>query len=433
MFKNLWNIILNLFGKKIQYDEKEINNNDKYTANYEFTKDINFTAIFSNKLANLTISDSTVDVIGEDKRTELLQDTLKRLNKKLKKVVARELGTGGCLVVPYVANNKIYFNILAQNRLMINKAYGDDIVDCTILADVIHKQYVTYYRWADYVLENGNLTIKYRATNDNAPTNLNAISEWANIPEEVHISNVEKMPFMYIKSPIDNRKETDNYGVPITYGCDKLIIDILSTLGQINREFDLKEAFVGADSTMFNGEGALPKNGLFRKINAGEDSFFEIFSPEIRESSYYTKLLNQCALLEKQVGTSRGILTERESTNATATEIRASMKDTFDLIDDIRNVLVEGLKDFLYACDVLANYYNLVPSGNYELKTDWDYSLIEDTQNTFNQLIQGKNLGVIKDVELRQFIKPDETVEEAEQAINDIKEKEPNIKDLIGE
>lgn len=434
MFKNLWNVILSLFGKKIDYDETKINDNNKFVSNYEAIKEINFTAIFSNKLANITVSDSVIDVVGDDKRTMLLQDTLKRLNKKLKKVVARELGTGGCIVVPYVANNKIYFDILAQNRLMINKSYGDDIVDCTILADIKTLGKDKVYRWTDYVLdENKVLTMRFRATNDNGPIELVSVPEWKNIKDEATISNVEKMPFMYIKSPIDNRKESDEYGVPITYGCDKLISEILNTIEQIIREFDLKEAFVGADSTMFNGNGALPTNGLFRKINAGEDSFFEVFSPEIRESSYFTKLVNLCSLLEKQIGTSRGIITDRESTNATATEIKASQKDTFDLVDDIREILNDGLLDFLYACDVLANYYNLVPMGKYELKTDWSYSMIEDTSTAFNQLLTGVNQGVIKKVELRQFIKPDESAEDAQKVIDEIRASEPTTKDLLGD
>lgn len=433
MFKKLWDTVLVLFGKKIEYNEETFNDNNKYTNNYENIKDINFTAIFSNKLANITVSDSTINVEGDNKRAELLQDVLKRLMKKLKKIVARELGTGGCIVVPYVANNKIYFDILAQNRLMINKAYGDDIVDCTILADVLVKGTNKYYRWADYRLENNILTIKYRATSDNGPIQMNIVSEWENIPEEISINNVVKMPFMYVKSPVDNRKENDEYGVPITYGCEKQIDEILETLDQIIREFELKEAFVGADSTMFNGNGALPSNGLFKKINAGEDSFFEIFSPEMRESAYYSKLMNQCAMLEKQIGTSKGILTERETNTATATEIKAAQKDTFDLVDDIRTELNEGILDFLDACDVLMNYYNLVPFGEYELKTDWDYSLIEDTTSAFNQLIQGINQGVISKIELRQYLKPDETIEESRQAIAEIEQNNPSVRDLLGE
>lgn len=424
-----------MFSKKQEIDEKAVDNNLKYTSNYEDTKDINFTSIFSNKLANYTISDCNIDLVGDDKRTELLRDVLKRLLKKLKKVVSRQLGTGGTIVIPYVANNKLYFNIISQSRFIINKRYGEDIVDCTILAEVIEKGNIKYYRWTDYVLENGTLVIRHRGTTDNGIIELSNVPEWKDI-QDTAISNVIKMPFMYVKSPIDNRRENDEYGVPITYGCDKQITEIRVTLEQILREYSLKEAFVGADSTMFkdsaNGKG-LPTNGLYRKINSGEDSFWEVFDPAIRDTSLYNKLMNQCALLEKQIGTSKGILTERESSNATATEIKASLKDTFDIVDDIRTELTDGLDDFLYACEVLLNYYNLAPIGKYELKTDWSYDMIEDSQQAFSQLVQGVSQGVIKKEELRQFIKPEETLEEAEKAIQQIKEQNPTTKDLLGE
>lgn len=406
--------------------------NDNFTAMYEEDKNINFTAIFANKLANYTVSDSNIDIVGDNQRADLLRKIIKKLKKKLKKIIARELGTGGVLVVPYVNNNKLYFNVISQNRLSINKMIGDDIVDCTILAEHVVRDRNHYYRWADYTLENGNLYIRYRATLDDDPIEMTIIPEWQNI-EDISITNVDRMPFMYIKSPTDNRKEMDKYGAPITYGCDKQIEKIINDLEQIDREYKLKDVFVGADSTMFKGENALPTNGLYKKINSGEDNFWEVFDPAFRDTSLYNKLINDFALLEKQVGTSKGILTDAQTSNATATEIKKMLKETFDIVDDIQDGLEDGLDDFLYACNVLANYYNLSPQGEYELSTDWSYSLLEDSQQEFSQLMQGESRGVIKKAELRQFLKPGETLEEAQNVIDEIKSESPRTEDLVGE
>ena len=428
----MWNKILALFGKKQVINDKRLLDNEEFTYEYEDIKDINFTAIFANKLANYTVSDSNIDVIGDSPRAILLNDVLKRLKKQLKKAVSRDLGTGGVLVIPYVARNKIYFNILSQNRFIINKRVGEDIIDCTVLAEHIVKDDEHYYRWADYTLQDGNLYIRYHATNEDTKIDMKSIVEWANI-EDMAISNVEKMPFMYIKSPADNRHENSDYGVPITFGCKKQINKIMHTLEQIEREFDLKEVFVGADVTMFNGDNALPTNGLYKKVNAGDDEFWEVFDPAFRDEPLFNKLMNQCAMLEKQVGTSKGILTDVETSNATATEIKKMLKDTFDLVDDIRASLEDGINDFISACDVLANYYNLSPQGEYEVTYDWSYDLLEDSASTFSQLVQGVNQGVIKKVELRQFLKPSETIEEAQTAVDEIKEQNPTTKDLLGE
>ena len=119
-FINLWNKILALFNKKQVINDKRLLDNEEFTFEYEKTNDINFTAIFANKLANYTVSDSNVDVTGDSPRAKLLNEVLKRLKKQLKKAVSRELGTGGVLVIPYVTRNKIYFNIISQNRFLIN-------------------------------------------------------------------------------------------------------------------------------------------------------------------------------------------------------------------------------------------------------------------------------------------------------------------------
>ena len=431
MFMKFWNKVLALFGKKQLSDDLLIQANDKFTYDYENINDINFTAIFANKLANITISDSNIDVVGDNKRAELLQETLKRLKKKLKKIVARDLGTGGVLVVPYVNRNKIYFNVITQNRFLINKMIGDDIVDCTIMAEHIVRNREHYYRWADYTLENNNLYIRYRSTLDGEPIEMTLIPEWANI-ENMSITNVDKMPFMYIKSPIDNRKEMDKYGAPITYGCDKQIAKIIKDLEQIDREYSLKEAFVGADSTMFKGDDALPTNGLYKKINAGEDNFWEVFDPAFRDTSYYNKLMNDFALIKKAVGTDRGILTEPLSTYQNKDEARRANQNTFSIIDDVRDSLEEGLRDFLYACDVLANYFGLGPQGEYELSTDWSYTILEDSTQEFSQLCQGESRGVIRKAELRQYLKPNETLEEAQAVIDEIKKESPKTQDLLG-
>lgn len=432
MIRTLWDKILALFNKKKNVADEDLEDNERYVIDYEDNTNINFTAIFANKLANYTMSDSNIDIVGDSSRAKLFKKVVKKLKRKMKKkVIARMLGTGGVLVVPRVANRKLYFDVISQNRLSINKKIGDDITDCTILAEHIVKDLKHYYRWADYTLENGNLYIRYRSTMENSPISIKSVQEWSNI-EDISITNVDRMPFMYLKSPVDNRKETDDYGVPITYGCDKQISKIMKTLDQIDREFDLKQVIILMDSTMFKGDTTLSNNGLYKKVNSGDDTFHQIFDPAFRDTPLFNKLMNECALLEKEIGTSKGILTEIDTHNATATEIKKMLKDTFDIVDDIRSSIEDGLEDFVYACDVLINYFGLAPQGEYEITEDWSYDLLEDPAQTFNQLIQGHSKSVIKDEELRQFLKPNETLEESKKIVEEIKKKRPSVKDLLG-
>lgn len=433
MFKSIIKYILNnIFKVKTETTDKEINDNSKYAMMYESIDNINFDAIFSNKLANYVINDSNLNIEGDNARTELLNKVGQSLWKQGKKIVSMGFGYGGIVIVPYVKGGKLYRSLVPQSRFTIDEMDGETITGATILAErkIVNGtiNQTVYLRWTNYKIENGNLTITQQFS-DEKGNKIPTPEFWKNIQEVQTITNVDRCPFGFIKSPINNRKSNDKYGVPITYGCEATILEIKTTLKQLIREYELKECFVGADVTMFNGKNALPQNGLFKKIDSTSDDFFEVFDPQFRD--YTTRLQELYKRLEHEIGTSYGILSEVDTRQATATEIKRSMYDTFTICDDMRTNIEKGLDDFFYACNVLANAYNLSPQGEYNLSFEWSYSLLEDTQTEWNQLTWGNNKGIISDVELRQWLKPDEDIKDSEKAIEEIRQNQANIEDII--
>lgn len=434
MFQKFIMWIFRLFNIQSQTTQKEVEDNQKYAVEYERIDEINFNSIFSNKLANYVINDSNVNITGENARVELLDKTIQSMWRKAKKITSMAFGYGGVILVPYVKSGKIYYNIVSQSRVTIDEVEGENIIGATIIAD---KKTVnrgignskTYYRLTNYRVRNGNIEITQKFTDENGHE-VAVPDFWKNIELKKVITGVDRALFGYIKSPINNRKTDDKYGVPITYGCDSTIAEIKETMKQLYREYKLKEAFVGADSTMFNGKDSLPLNGLFKKVDAGDDNFFEVFDPAFRP--FTERLQELFRRLEHEIGTSAGILSEVNTANATATEIKRSMYDTFTIVDDMRSNIEKGIEDFLYAANVLANAYNLTPQGDYEVSFDWDYSLLEDSQETFGQLITAQAKGIISKVEIRQWLKPDETLEDSQKAIEEIKASEPTVEDLVG-
>lgn len=435
MFKSIIKYILNnIFKINTQTTDKEIDDNSKYARIYEGIDDINFTSIFANKLANYVVSDSTMNIEGDNQRTELLNMVGNSMWKQMKKIVAMAFGYGGIVIVPYVKGGKICRSLVPQSRLTIDSMDGELITGATIEAErkVINNNIgkKVYIRWTNYQIKNNNLTITQQYSDDKG-NKIPVPYFWKDIQEVRTITNVDRVTFCYIKSPINNRKTNDKYGVPITYGCDTTILEIKETMKQIVREYELKEVFVGADVTMFDGKNALPKTGLFKKIDSGQDDFFEVYDPQFRD--YSTRLQELYKRLEHEVGTSSGILSEFTTQNATATEIRRSMYDTFTICDDMRSNVEKAMDDFFYACNVLANAFNLTPNGDYHVSLDWSYSLLEDLDSEWEHLTYGENKGIVKKVELRQWIYPDETLEESQRVIDEIEQENPTIEQLIGE
>lgn len=424
---------MRLFGVKTTTSTDELlDANTDYNIKYEAIDNINFTAIFAKKLATLSTSESDVYISGDTKRAKALNDITQSLWSKIKKIISRTLGTGGVCVVPYVQNNRLLYDIVSQDRVCINEKIGDNITSIIILSETVKINDIKYCRWTNYDLKDGSCYISTKITDDNG--NPRTVEQWKDI-QDMAIQNVVKIPVCYIKSPVDNRQTSDFYGVPITYGCDNVIDEIMQCLKQIVDEFELKQVRLQADERTFtkdkNGNPVLPSKLFMIVKNGANDNVFNVFDPMLRDTSYYNRLSNLFGLLEKQVGTSRGILTEPQSRGATATEIKAGMYDTYSLISDIRDSVEKLIIDFLYACDVLSNYYDLTPIGQYEVKFDWSYSMIESSTETWSQLKDGQSIGVRSKAELRAW-QTGETLDEAQTVIDEIKQKEPTLSEIIG-
>ena len=411
------------------------------SAEYLDAAKLNLTAIFANKLSTLTLAESDAEVIGDNQRAERRSEALRSVWLKARKWTGITFGTGGVLLVPYAAGGKIYTDIVPQDRMIINRVNGDEIRAVTILADTTRKKDKTYYRWTNYDLaDNGVLTISNKVTNDSgAAYALTDLDEWAAIPEELTVSGCEHLPMAYLKCPVDNRRGEALYGVPITFGCDALIKEIAECLNEIRKEYNLKSPIVFMDQLAFgkgnNGKWTRPLTGLVMTTEPGamQDAgkFSEVYDPAIRDSAYYNRLTHLYELLEKQVGTSRGILTEPTSRGATATEIKAGLYDTYAIVTDMRKTIEQGLDRLLYAMDVLANMYSLAPMGEHELSFDWSYSMIESSQESFTQLVTAAQSGAIEPAELRQFVMPDETLEEAQARCDEIAAKKKDSSRLL--
>lgn len=418
-------IIYKLFGKRVLKTAKEMGKIMRDAGSYYDIHKENIIALVSNALALYAVSDSDINIIGENERSKMLNEVLKKHTMIIKNIVSVGLGTGMCAGIPYFVNDKVYIDNVGMDRIFITGMQGDDITQITVAADTAYKGMTRYIRWTDYSIENNLYIIRQRATKENEPCALNEIEEWSGISAEIVIPNVEKLPIGIFKSP-----KRDKYSncVPITFGCESTLNKIADTFADIEEEYEDKKSMIFADESMFTKNNTIEKN-VFYKLNADE-GFYEVYSPEIRNSAYFEKLEKHFEFLEKQIGCSRGILTDMQSRNATATEIKRSMLATYSLCTDVHNALEDYFSNLMYGVNILANYGNITPMGEYELKFDWSYSLLEDSEQTFRQLQEGQRIGAVSKAELRSFI-TGEDIETAEEKIKEIENDEPGIESIM--
>lgn len=437
---NIIEWIKNLFNRIPVRSSAARLSNQEAARKYEDTHDVNFVAITSKKLANLTVAESKVNVVSNtnkpSQRTVMLDELIARFwDMQALRATAQAYGYGSIYLIPYIIDNEIFIDVVPQSRCVETKRMGDRITGVTALAEQREIDHQTYYRLTDYSLDGNTYKIRNRATRDGTAVPLSTVADWAGMTEEMEIYGVDRMLMGLLPCPNNHRSEDAIGGAPITYGNDKLLEDIQQCLNDIRAEYANKKVKIFADETMLDDKDQISAT-IFKRLMVGgkldSGPFFEVFDPAIRDSAYFGRLQMLFDLFEKSVGVSKGVLTDPETGQATATEIKRSNYDTYALIEAMRRKWEHAVDDLVYAANVFANLIGGTPQAEYTIQWDWGYSLIENSEESFNQLKEGQSLGVISKAELRQFLRPDESLEEAQAAIDEIEQREPSLSQLLG-
>lgn len=432
----LWLFFRNLFFKLFKKDSSESNLDSRkegeWEKEYERIDRINFAEIFATRLTNYTLDGFSFDCDNDD-----ITEVIEGLMDKSYKWAQMAFGVGRVFLVPYITGGKIYTDIIPQVRAWTTAMVGDDVYGIGVLADIRIKNNRRFFRLASYEYdpETKAFTIENKATNDSgAEVALSTFAEWADIEPVITIKGVEKPLFAFVDCPKDNRTTDKLQGASITFGCDETIAEIRDCLRQYAEEFDLKQSWLGVDRLMLGKDGK-PENRLFKTFDGkSTENLFEIFSPDIRGTAYESRLLNLFARLEKQVGTSSGILTPADVSLATATQVRRSMYDTLAMVGRMRKSIDKAIRALCYCYEVYFPFIGKATPKEYNLRLYWEDKMLQDTTERFQNLMQAKGFAV-KDEEIRQFLYPNETAEERAKAIEEIRESqpEPTIPDFFGE
>ena len=425
------NIFFNLFKKKSKESRWESRTENKWDAEYERIDEINFAEIFASRLTNYTLDGFSFQCEDEN-----VSEAVTRLMDKSYKWVQMAFGVGRVFLIPYIIEGRIYTDIIPQGRAWVTSSIGDDVTGIGVLADIRTKNNRRYYRLASYEFDPKakTFTVENKATNDSgAEISLKSFEEWESIQPVITFRGVEKPLFAFVDCPKDNRTTDRLQGAPITFGCDDTINEIKTLLKQYCEEYDLKQAWLGVDNAMLDKNSQVNSHLYKSFVGNGKENLFEIFSPDIRDASYRQRMLDLFARLEKQVGTSNGILTPADTANATATQVRRSMYDTLSLVSRMRGGIDKAIDALTYCYIVYCSIIGKPAKADALVSTVWDDPMLYDSTERFQQLMAARGTAV-SDEEVRQFIYPNEDYETTKAKVQEIRENapEPQIPDFFG-
>lgn len=391
---------------------------------YEDTSRVNLLSIFVGKLANLVNVEATFDIESDSSVADPLRALCKDLEGRRYDIVSGVLAEGDYFVFP-ATNDKgeIVHSGIPQSRVRIAEMDGENITDAYVILDWVQlKNGDVHFLLRHHALDsNGTLLISYTVVNDDGRHVSD--SRWADLDGVAYqVTGANHIGFGRYRSPVSDRGLSPVYGVPLNFGCGEIEKKIFHDLEMIDREFKNGESKIFTDPRNLvpdetKKQYKFADNIIPIRSNAGAvGPNIDIFSPALRFSDHYSKLVSDLALYEKQVGTSKGILTENETAwTSTATAVKRSNADTIALVDRIRSAVDAGNEMTLKADAVFIGISNDL----WSYRSDW-YDPFEDPSEQFDRLNAAISGGYAEKSDGVRWLFPDLSDEEVEEKLERI-------------
>lgn len=422
-FKTFWNVFIDSIKQAYNKAFKPI---EDTVQSWRDTGKINLLDIFVGKLNNLANTEATFEVISDSTQAEPLKKLCKDIEDKRFNITSEMLATGDYYIFPATnSKGEIIHSYLTQQQVRILDMDGESITEAYGIIDwYIDKSNKIYYLLRHHKLDlNGTLNISYSVMSDNGKKT--TLDRWADLDgREYSFINANHIGFGRYKSPIDSRGKSPVYGVPLNYGCGEIEQRIFNDYKLIEDEFTNGKSVIFTDprNLMKDEERKqyrIADNIIPIQSRAGQTgSNIDIFNPELRWTPHYSKLVEDMAIYERQVGTSKGILTDNETAyTATATAVKRANSDTMSLIDKIHNAVDVGNEMTLNADSVFLN----ISPELWQYKSDY-YDPFEDPAEQWQRLIEAKQNNVAESADLVKWLFPNMSNDEIQEKLQRIDE-----------
>ena len=206
-----------------------------------------------------------------------------------------------------------------------------------------------------------------------------------------------------LRTPLFNTVDGSADAVAVYAPAEKLIRNINRNERQLDAEFENGRSRIIASADMFrrdeNGRRVLRDDVFTALENDPEDSGITIFSPELREQSYLNRKNEYLRNIESLIGFKRGILSEVEAAERTATEITSSEGDYNLTIIEFQTVWENAVRDAAALCGELGRIYRVpgaVEVKPEELVIDFGDGVLYDRDKTWTEYKEMVQMGLIK-------------------------------------
>lgn len=350
-----------------------------------------------SKLTKTTFSEYK----AETSKGEYIAAVLDALGKARKPAMQKALIGGECFLKPIFTQKGLFFSVIdRRNYLVLGRDEQDRITDIgTAERTTEGKRYYTLLerRSVDYA---GYLTIESRLYQSDTQDMLGKEIPLATLEKYAMLEPINRLPFplnslglIPIKTPLENTVDGSADGVSIYAPAAGLIHLINTNEKQINGEFERGESRIIVSSDLMDRDDSGRKrfkDHIFSGLNEDPDSIgVTIFSPELREQSFLARKQEYLRNVETIIGFKRGILSEVEAAERTATEVTSSAGDYNLTIIDIQQMWEAAVREAVRVCNILGQMYKRCDSTSVDPEQDvtvsWGNGILYDENKTWSE------------------------------------------------
>ncbi len=361
-----------------------------------------------NKLCKTVFSEYEATVTGG--KQEFFAPILNRAESVRKKAIQYAFVGGECFLKPIRLGNSFDFVVIRRDNFIpfARDVHGRIVCVATCEQSVQNGFYYTLVERRT-LQQNGDLLIEYRLfrSTDKAmlgvETSLSALPQYEALAPEILLRGIGNLGMVQLKTPLLNCVDGSDDGVSVYAPAVGLIKNINRNEQQLNREFENGRSRVICSADMLTQDGSGKKqltDDLFVGVEDNpETTGITVFSPALREASYLARKQEYLRNIESLIGMKRGILSEVETVEKTATEITSSAGDYNLTIQDFQECWETALRELLVTCDKLAQAYNLGGGGfdpETDLTVDWGDGVLFDRTRTWNEYQSMVSAGLLK-------------------------------------
>ena len=388
-------------------------------------KAVGLPAAICREVARPTLVEFTANITGS-KRADYLNDGFQLAKENFGRALELGLALGGVALKPYIYEDNLLVDMTGAAGFQPTKFDPTGRCIGGVFRDKPVKVNGKYYvRLESHDLTETTYTIKNKAYYSDstgsvgAAVPLDVVPEWADIQEEVTIQNMDGPLFAYFKPPIANTADTNSLCGMSIYG-DAATVELIKQADEqwerLRWEFKSGERKVlmdGTSSTADMFDKRLFEVGAF----TSDGDFYQFLNPELRNDAVYKGFQAVLRRIEFNVGLSYGDISDPQTVEKTATEIRSSKQRKYVLISSIQTALEHVFDALVYAMNVYATLYGLATDGEYEVTYDWGDSILDDQETKdkeFARDLQLLSAGIVNDWELRaKYMNEDEETAKA--------------------